>query len=68
LLINVPWGRAGSGFTLLFEALVMMVCREMPMGAASEPLAEHDNRLWRMVAHYVEQAQAKRDWSELMRD
>ena len=66
-LINVPWGRAGSGFTLLFEALVMLVCREMPMAAASELLAEHDTRLWRVVAHYVEQAQAKRDWSELKR-
>ena len=37
------------------------------MAAASEILAEHDTRLWRVVAHYVEQAQAKRDWSELKR-
>lgn len=64
-LINVPWGRAGSGFTLLFEALVMMVCREMPMAAAAAFLNEHDTRLWRVVAHYVEEAQAKRDWSHL---
>jgi transposase len=66
-LVEVPWARAGSGFTLLFEALTMMVCREMPMKAASELLAEHDTRLWRVVAHYVELAQAKRDWSELKR-
>jgi len=35
----------------------------MPIAAASELLAEHDTRLWRVVAHYVEQAQAqaKRD-------
>lgn len=64
-LINVPWGRAGSGFTLLFEALVMMVCREMPMAAAAKLLAEQDTRLWRVVAHYVEEAQEKRDWSSL---
>jgi transposase len=66
-LIEVPWARAGSGFTLLFEALVMMVCREMPMKAASETLAEHDTRLWRVVAHYVEEAQAQRDWAEVRR-
>lgn len=66
-LVEVPWARAGSGFTLLFEALTMMVCREMPMKAASELLAEHDTRLWRVVAHYVEKAQAKRDWSQLKR-
>ena len=64
-LVDVPWGRAGSGFTLLFEALVMMVCREMPMAAAAKLLNEHDTRLWRVVAHYVEEAQAKRDWSLL---
>jgi transposase len=64
-LIDVPWGRAGSGFTLLFEALVMMVCREMPMAAAATLLNEHDTRLWRVVAHYVEKAQAERDWSHL---
>jgi transposase len=52
----VPWGMAGSGFTLPFEALVMQVCREMPMAAASELLAEHDSRLWSLVVHYVEQA------------
>ncbi len=44
----------------------MLVCREMPMAAASELLAEHDTRIWRVVAHYVEQTQSKRDWSELM--
>lgn len=26
---------------------------------------EHDTRLWRVVAHYVEEAQAKRDWSHV---
>lgn len=65
--IEVPWGRAGSGFTLLFEALIMMLCREMPMAAAGEVLDEHDTRLWRVVAHYVEQAQQKRDWAGLKR-
>jgi len=43
----------------------MMVCREMPMAAEAAFLNEHDTRLWRVVAHYVEQAQAKRDWSHL---
>lgn len=27
----VPWSRAGSGFTLLFEALVMALARQMPV-------------------------------------
>jgi transposase len=33
-LVNVPWARPGSGFTLLFEALVMAMISAMPMNAA----------------------------------
>ena len=55
----VPWAREGSGFTLLFEALAMLLCREMPMAAVSDTLGEHDTRLWRVAAHYVEAAHAR---------
>jgi hypothetical protein len=34
-LINVPWARPGSGFTLLFEALVMALVKDMPVAAAA---------------------------------
>jgi hypothetical protein len=44
-----------------------MVCREIPMAATSELLSEHDTRLWRVLAHYVEEIQAKREWSFLKR-
>ncbi len=37
--------REGSGFTLLFEALVMLLCQEMPMAAVADTLQEHDTRL-----------------------
>ena len=36
-VVEVPWARAGSGFTLLFEAFVMVVVKEMPV-AAVEPV------------------------------
>ena len=29
--IEVPWARPGSGFTLLFEQVVMLLAREMPV-------------------------------------
>ena len=32
---EVPWARSGSGFTLLMEALVMQLCKEMPVAAAA---------------------------------
>lgn len=61
--VNVPWARPGSGFTLMFEAFVMALAREMPVAAVAELVAEHDTRLWRVVRHYVARAHGKQDWS-----
>jgi len=33
-LVEVPWARPGSGFTLLFEALSL--CQELPVAQAAE--------------------------------
>lgn len=63
--VEVPWARAGSGFTLMFEALAMLLCQQMPVAEVAELLGEADTRLWRMLCAYVEQAQAGRDWSKV---
>src|SRR5580658_9303750 len=63
--VTVPWARAGSGFTLMFEALVMALVKEMPVSAVADLVAEHDTRLWRIVRHYVGEAHAAQDWSEV---
>lgn len=65
--VEVPWGRAGSGFTLMFEALAMLLCQQMPVADVAELLGEQDTRLWRMVSAHVEKAQAERDWSGVTR-
>src|SRR5262245_38878400 len=51
-LVNVPWARPGSGFTLLFEAFAMTLVTAMPVAAAARLVGEHDTRLWRVVQHY----------------
>lgn len=66
-LVPVPWARPGSGFTLLFEALVMMLVKEMPVAAIARMVREHDTRLWRIVHHYVDQARADADFSQVSR-
>ena len=63
----MPWAREGSGFTLMMEALMMLLSAEMPVDAMADLLDEHDTRLWRVVMHYVEQAHAKSDWSAVRR-
>ncbi len=65
--VAAPWARAGSGFTLLFEALVMALVREMPVKAAAALLGEHDTRIWRVLDHYVQRARAQEDHSEVRR-
>jgi transposase len=63
--VGVPWAREGSGFTLLFEALAMLLMREMPVKAAGRILKEQDTRLWRMLMHHVGEARAGEDFSQV---
>ena len=64
-LVEVPWARAGSGFTLLFEAIVLMLAKSMTIAEAARFLDEHDTRLWRIVHHYVDEARESADFSEV---
>jgi transposase len=67
VLAEVPWARAGSGFTLMLEALAMLLVRDMPVSAVAELLGEEDTRLWRVVQHYVEEAAARESWAGVRR-
>ena len=65
--VAVPWARAGSGFTLLFEAFMLTLAKAMPIANAAKLLGEHDTRLWRIVEHYVWRAVETLDLSEVQR-
>ena len=65
--VNVPWARPDSGFTLLFEAMVMTMVSAMPVKAVARIVGEHDTRLWRVMHHYVDAARARTDASEVGR-
>ena len=60
--VPVPWARPGSGFTLLFEAWAVEMARHLPAGTLAEQLDETDTRLWRSVAHYVDEARRLEDY------
>jgi transposase len=64
-LVEVPWARTGSGFTLLFEALLMAMVKEMPVNAVADMVGEHDTRIWRVLHHYVEKGRAEADFSNV---
>ncbi len=63
----LSWARPGSGFTLLFEALLMALLAEMPVKAVADLVSEHDTRLWRLLHHHVDQARAKVSMVEITR-
>lgn len=66
-LVEVPWARPGSGFTLLFEAMAMILAREMPIKIEAEYLDEHDTRIWRIIDHYITEARSREDFSDTSR-
>ncbi|MDE3011237.1 MAG: ISL3 family transposase [Pseudomonadota bacterium] len=57
--VEVPWARPGSGFTLLFEALAVSLCADLPVSQVAALLCVRDKRLWRRIEHYVAQARAQ---------
>ena len=64
--VDVPWARPGTGFTLLFEALLMSLCKAMPVKTVADLIGEHDTRLWRVLHHYIDGAREKLDFSEVV--
>jgi len=54
--IEVPWARPGSGFTLLFEAHIVMMAKAMPVKSIADIIKEHDTRIWRILNHYVHES------------
>jgi transposase len=65
--VSVPWAREGSGFALLFEALIMALVQAMPVKAVARLVGEHDTRLWRVIHHYVDRGRARADFSAVTR-
>lgn len=63
----VPWARPGSGFTLLFEALVLAMAKQMPVKAVAGIVREHDTRIWRILQYHVQEARSREDFSKVRR-
>lgn len=56
-VVNVPWSRPGSGFTLLFESYVMaLIESEMPMNKIGKLLNENPHRIWTIFNYWIKRA------------
>ncbi len=65
-LLTPPWAGVSSGFTLLFEALLLQLATHMPVHAVSRLVNVSDHRLWSLLGHYVEGARATDDQSDVV--
>ena len=61
--IEPPWAGKLSGFTLLFEALVLMLCQQMTFAAAARLVGESRHRVAAICERYVDLALAQADFS-----
>jgi len=66
-LISPPWAGINSGFTLLFEALILQMCKHLPVRVVSRMIKETDNKLWRVLKKYVDSAREFADYSEVQK-
>lgn len=63
--VQTPWEGKVPGFTLLMEALILQLAKNMPVHQVAEALGITDNRIWRLLHNYVELAREKQDLSGL---
>ena len=64
-LIEPDWVGKLAGFTLLFEALVLMLAQQMPFAAVSRIVGESWHRVHAICRRYVDLALARADLSAL---
>lgn len=63
--VEVPWARPGSGFTLLFDAFVMILIKNMPVNAVANLIGINSDCIWRIIDHYVAEAYNSIDFSDI---
>jgi len=65
VLVEPSWAGKLSGFTLLFEALVLAMCQQMPFAAVARLVGESWHRVHAICSRYVDMAVAEADLSEM---
>ena len=66
-LVEVVWARPESGFTLLFEALLIEFATAMPVARVAAMTREHDTRIWRVLEHHVAVQREKLSFADVRR-
>ena len=65
-VVEAPWARKNSRFTLLFEGYAMLILTDMPILKASQALRCNEKSLTRMMRHWVHKAVDEDDLSKVV--
>lgn len=63
--VKAPWEGISSGFSLLFEALLLQLCSSMPINQVSKLINVHNDKIWDMLDRYVNKAKEYEDFSNI---
>ena len=67
-MVQVPWARPNSGFTMLFEAFAMaLIEEETPVNSVAKTVKEYPNRIWTIFRHWIRKGKHSLDLSSVRR-
>lgn len=64
-LIMPSWSGVMNGWTMLFEALIMKLAKQMAVNNVADLLKISDDKIWRMLDIYIHAARLNEDYSEV---
>jgi transposase len=64
-LVLPEWSGLQNGFTLLFEALILQLCKNMPVHNVSQLVKMSDHKIWSILDKYTEKTRELSDYSKV---
>ena len=65
-MYSVPWSRRNLGFTLKFEAWIMLFLQsDLPVNGVAKLIGEHPNKVWDVFNYWLEKSYSAEDHSEV---
>jgi transposase len=66
ILVMPPWSGKIAGFTLLFEAFVLQLCKHMPVNQVAKLTGVSDHKIWHLLECYIGLAMWNEDYSDVI--
>ncbi len=63
--VKAPWEGNTSGFTMLFEALILQLAKALPVHQISQIIGSYDAKIWGILESYTEKVREQSDYSQV---